>query len=121
MPTILLIEDNPLILDYATSRLTKLGVSVIQASTFEEALDRLALGGYDLILSDVLLDGGHDASELFQVKPDKPLVLWSGLTESVPEELRAMSEVILEKPVGFELVADLARCVESKAFGAGLK
>jgi two-component system sensor histidine kinase/response regulator len=58
--SVLLVEDNPVNQMVATKLLQKLGITPHIANNGQEALDRLALGGIDLVLLDIqmpIMDG----------------------------------------------------------------
>jgi DNA-binding NtrC family response regulator len=56
--TILLVEDDPSVLDVLHSMLSETGYHVTGAARYEEAERALASGDYDLLISDVRLPGG---------------------------------------------------------------
>jgi two-component system response regulator PilR (NtrC family) len=56
--TILLVEDDPSVLDVLCSMLVEPGYRVTGAARYEEAERALASGGFDLLISDVRLPGG---------------------------------------------------------------
>ncbi len=85
--TILLVEDNEGVRDYAKDVLTELGYRVLVAADAEEAL-RLAAQqpAIDLLFTDVVLPGpltGRDlANRLSQRYPDLPVLYTTGYTRN---------------------------------------
>ena len=64
---ILYVEDDPDIGDGCQNMLTALGARVTLCSSFDQARQQIALGGFDLFLSDLNLDHGHKAPELLSL------------------------------------------------------
>lgn len=61
---VLYVEDEPDIAEGGRLMLASLGASVELCLGFDEACQRLARGGFDVLLSDLNLGGGHSAIEL---------------------------------------------------------
>ena len=99
--TILLVEDEPLILEMATAMLTPLGYTVLPAATPATAL-RLArehAGTIDLLLTDVVMPemNGRDlAARLVEIRPGLRRLFMSGYTADV-----IASRGVLEEGVEF--------------------
>lgn len=102
MTTVLLIDDDALVLKAHSRFLQRLGFTVTAAGCFADGRALLAAGGYDVILSDFNLDGGRTAAELFTTTPSVPLVLCSGREMEIPEELRARALAVLPKPIDWQ-------------------
>lgn len=88
METILLVEDEEMLLDLGKTMLEGLGYTVLAAMTSEEAI-RLAQGNaaeIDLLITDVVLQGmnGRELSERIRaIKPDMKCLFMSGYTANV--------------------------------------
>ncbi len=54
---VLVVDDNPLILDLLAEQMHRRGLAVGRAHSGEEALERLAPGGYELVLLDSQMPG----------------------------------------------------------------
>ena len=84
--TILLVEDNPLVLDFAKGILVMLGYTILTAANAEDAIN--TADNYneriDLLMTDVILPGmnGHSLAEILQIKkPEMKILFNSGYTE----------------------------------------
>ncbi len=66
--TILLVEDEPRVRDYAVGQLERLGYQVIAASDGASALERIndLEGHIDLLFTDIVMPGGMNGRELAQ-------------------------------------------------------
>ena len=83
--TILVVEDNDGVRDYARSLLTELGYTVREASNAREALSIVESGEpIDLLFTDVVLPGGVSGRQLSdqvaQSHPDLPVLFTTGYT-----------------------------------------
>jgi signal transduction histidine kinase/ActR/RegA family two-component response regulator len=83
--TILVVEDNDGVRDYARSVLTELGYTVREASNAKEALSIVESGEpIDLLFTDVVLPGGVSGRQLSdqvaQSHPDLPVLFTTGYT-----------------------------------------
>lgn len=81
--TILLVDDEPLVLKTLTDQLQELGFQVSTASTGDEAYDMVCNGiPFDLLLTDVRMPGRIDGFELIklvqQAKPGARTMAMSG-------------------------------------------
>jgi two-component system, cell cycle sensor histidine kinase and response regulator CckA len=84
--TILLVEDEDAVRDFAVRALTMRGYKVLDASGGEEALDivRDHDGGIDLLISDVVMPGMEGPALLKavrEIKPDLRVIFISGYAE----------------------------------------
>ena len=85
--TILLVDDETMIIDVGRSLLEKLGYRVIDAKSGEEALDIVRHNGskIDLIILDMIMpgmDGGKTFDRIHDLYPQIPVILSSGYTLS---------------------------------------
>lgn len=55
MPRILVVDDDSFHSDYLATLLTRAGEEVEQATSARQALSRLALGGIDIVITDLLM------------------------------------------------------------------
>lgn len=81
--TVLLVEDEALILSWVADTLTEYGFAVHEAVTADEALRYMDGGGpVDVLLTDIDLPGSMDGVELAacvrQRRPDVPVIYASG-------------------------------------------
>ena len=83
--SVLVVEDEPLVLEYVSDILGQSGFDVIVASSGEEALSRIAEGGVCAVVSDVAMPGKVNGFELARrVREQCPrtgVVLVSGVLE----------------------------------------
>ena len=86
--TILLIEDEAMVLDVARRILKRYGYQVLEASNGDEALSRCQEheGEIDLVLTDVIMpnmSGRESFERLKQLRPDLKVLYMSGYTDDV--------------------------------------
>lgn len=116
--TIMVVEDEPDILDIVSLMLTQLGYHVISSSSVEQAV-KLASEGQekiDLLLTDVIMPGmngrelGKRIAEIF---PDIKHLFMSGYTADIIGQHGVLDEGIhfLAKPFSKEDLADKVRDV----------
>jgi two-component system, cell cycle sensor histidine kinase and response regulator CckA len=120
--TVLLVEDEEMVLRFTSELLKRLGYEVLTATRAEEALARIEAGErFDLLLTDVLLPG-IDGLELFRrlaaARGAFPVVFMSGYTANVLAE-RGVEEVgaaFLQKPFSHdELAAKVRAALDASA------
>jgi len=104
--TILCVDDNEQSLSIRKVLLETRGYRVLAYSNAEQALERFAQGGVDLVLTDLVMPG-VDGSKLIRgikhLSPETPAILLSGKVKIYEHETNA--DVFLAK--GMELPADL--------------
>jgi CheY-like chemotaxis protein len=118
MARILLVDDEPDILELLVSVLTADGHEVETASDGVAALMLLAQGGYDAILSDIQMPR-LDGIGLYQaVEARYPalarrfvVVTGSGLTGEVKRFVDQVRPPVVDKPFDFEQIRRVARQV----------
>ena len=81
--TVLLVDDEPMVIDVCRHLLEKLGYRVLAAESGQEALDavRRMPGDIDLVILDMIMpdmDGGNTFDRLREVRPQIPVILSSG-------------------------------------------
>ena len=89
--TILLVEDNAMVLEFAANILGKAGFRVLEAQNGEHArsIEAAYAGKIDLLLTDVIMTGinGKALAELLVSKrPGLKVILTSGYTENIIEQ-----------------------------------
>jgi PAS domain S-box-containing protein len=113
--TVLLVEDNDQVRDFAESLLADLGYRVVGAESADRALELIERENVDLLFSDVVMSGrsGIELARIVEKKrPRLPILLASGYSSEVVKGSAGDFEV-LAKPYGAEsLAAALARAVE---------
>jgi signal transduction histidine kinase len=111
--TVLVVEDDPDVLNVAVSGLVELGYDVKMATDAREALDLLRSDpGIDVLFSDVVMPGGMNGAQLAMeaqdLRPDLKVLLTSGYTAAALTREHGLPEQmdVLRKPYRRE---DLAR------------
>lgn len=88
---VLIVEDEPDVLEVAVETLTDLGYGTVAATDAAVALDRLRSGErVDILFSDVVMPGGMNGVQLAlaarRLRPDLRVLLTSGYTSSIDEQ-----------------------------------
>ena len=100
--TVLLVEDNEQVREFAESLLADLDYRVVSAPSADRALDVLAASDVDLLFTDVMMPG-MSGVELAQraraLRPDLPVLLASGYSEEMAGGAARAFET-LAKPYG---------------------
>jgi CheY-like chemotaxis protein len=84
--TVLVVEDDPLVLTYVTARLENLGYRILQAANAAEAIAIVERGvRFDLLFTDVIMSGSMNgrelADEMARRRPGVKVLFTSGYTE----------------------------------------
>jgi PAS domain S-box-containing protein len=111
--TILVIEDEEMIMDLARALLERLGYRVVEAVTGKEALRMAKMfnGRIDLALLDIKLpdmSGGELYPLIMEARPDLKVVVCSGYAIDGPaqEILDAGADGFIQKPLSIQDLAD---------------
>jgi CheY-like chemotaxis protein len=95
--TVLLVEDNDHVREFARHLLDELGYRVVTAASAEEALERLGTEPVDLLFSDVVMPGlsGVELARLARERdPALPVLLASGYSEEIVGAAGADFEIV---------------------------
>lgn len=107
---ILLVDDEPLLLEMFESVLSEEGYLVIVASSSYDALYHLERGYFDVLVCDVLLEelDGFQVLQFAKTKlPRLGGLLLTGTPSEIGEEkARKLGASYLAKPVGIELLLE---------------
>jgi signal transduction histidine kinase/ActR/RegA family two-component response regulator len=113
--TVLLVEDDELVRQYARDQLVSLGYRVFTASNGVEALDVIrGRADIDLLFTDIVMPGGMNgralADAVREIRPDLPVLFTSGYSQDaiVHEGRLDPGVLLLSKPYPR---ADLARSI----------
>lgn len=89
MRRILIVEDDPDILEMLSSWLSAAGYDSVEAEDGMEALDKFADGAYDLVLLDLMLPkiDGFGVCEWIRKRSDMPIIMLTAL-DGEAEQLR---------------------------------
>lgn len=101
--TILVIEDDPEVLSMIIKHLKHMGHEVISATDGMEGLRKLGAGGYDLVITDIVMpyvSGVGVVSTLKEKYPHIPVIAMTGYGKE-PESLamEKKADLVLAKPV----------------------
>ena len=95
--TVLLVEDNDHVREFACNLLDELGYRVVTAASAEEALERLGAQPVDLLFSDVVMPGlsGVELARIARERdPGLPVLLASGYSEEIVGAAGAEFEIV---------------------------
>ena len=109
--TILVVDDEPLVLEIVVEMLEGLGYDVLSADGLEQALEVTeGSPAIDLLLSDVMMPGANGpivAARLRQRYPDLTVVFMSGYTADVVIGQHVDASKMLAKPFTIQDLADI--------------
>jgi two-component system response regulator PilR (NtrC family) len=113
-PTILVVDDEPDLLDLAEMTLVKMGLNVDRADTVQAALQRLGRAKYDLCLTDMRLPDGDGLEIVRRIGQDWPslpvaVITAFGSAENAVAALKAGAFDYLAKPVSLEQLRALVK------------
>lgn len=111
MKTVLVVDDEQIVLDVLQRILNRLGYEVEITDSGSSALERFSDETFDLVLMDVLMpekNGFEIAKEMKRVKPDQKIILVTGIGADAAAA-QAMTErvgidYVLSKPFSYEKV-----------------
>lgn len=113
--TVLVVDDDPLVLNTTSHLLQRLGYTVKCASSGEAAIDHVKLDPPDLIILDLVMEPGIDGVETFRrihsVRPEQKAMILSGYAYSSRlQEARELGiQQCLSKPVDLHTLAQAVR------------
>lgn len=106
---ILLVDDEDSVVEMEKLMLERLGYEVTSRVSSIEALEafRINPDKFDLVITDLAmpkLPGDKFAAELIKIRPDIPILLYTGFSDSISEENAASYGIkgFLNKPVGMQ-------------------
>jgi len=118
MATILVVEDDPDVREYASSLLEQLGYRVIGAADGEAALDRLERdAAIDLLFTDVVMPGlnGFEVARIAQsVRPGLPVLFTSGYATDLTPAGRLLQKPYRPKQLADEIAALLPAALRAR-------
>ncbi|MEO8293730.1 MAG: response regulator transcription factor [Actinomycetota bacterium] len=125
MPQVLVVDDEPRIVDFVSRALAAEGLGVDSASDGERGLQMARSGRYELVVLDLLLpgkDGVTVLEELMEARPDQRVLVLSALVD-VEHKVRCLelgASDYLHKPFALiELVARVRARLRQPASGPG--
>jgi CheY-like chemotaxis protein len=111
---ILVVDNHENVREVMSNLLELLDVEAVPCAGGEEVLQRLSVGEYDGVISDVVMPemGGLDlAARLQREKPDLPIIMMSSYASvALEEEVRSKGAVgLMAKPFKLESVTRLLK------------
>jgi CheY-like chemotaxis protein len=108
--TILVIEDDREVLSVIIRYLTQLGYEVIAATDGMEGLKKLDSGGFDLVITDIVMpyvSGVGVVTALKKKKPNIPIIAITGYgKEPEAAAVEKKANLVLAKPVRMSLLKE---------------
>lgn len=110
---ILYVDDERDLLELASTFFEDEGLPLDTAHEFEQAYELIKSNNYDLIISDIRMPTGSGIDLVERARADKhflgKLILVSGDIKSQEEGKRAGCDRMVNKPIDFFALIDLAR------------
>lgn len=105
---ILLVDDEPVILETYSALLSEKGFSVVTASSGREALETFSGNSFDLVITDLAMpdgDGFKLLEEIKEISPHTPVIVFTGKIYRAVKEFVALlgANELLEKSCSTEL------------------
>ena len=108
--TILIIEDDPDVLATVVKQLEYLGYDILTASDGMEGMKKLDGGGYDLVITDIVMpfiSGVGVVTALKEKMPHIPIIAMTGYgKEPEAAAMEKKADVVLAKPVKIAVLKD---------------
>jgi len=108
--TILVIEDDPDVLSMIIKHLEYSNYSVITATDGMEGLKKLESGGYDLVITDIVIpyvSGVGVVTALKEKNPEIPVIAITGYgKEPEAAAMEKKANLVLAKPVKMSVLKD---------------
>ena len=96
---LLCVDDNQGVLEYERALFERSGYIVVTAASPREGLKLLMMSKFDAVLIDYRMPEMHGhqlASEIGRIRPETPVVMFSG-EEMIPEETRKLVDAVVTK------------------------
>jgi len=112
-PRLLVVDDEPDLLELYAKRLSRSGFEVISAENGQVAIDFLEKEKFDAIVCDINMPvkNGFDVFEFMRnhIKPPTPFIFVTGHGEGTPEMKTALSlgaDAVYSKPVSSKILVE---------------
>jgi two-component system response regulator PilR (NtrC family) len=114
IPTVLIVDDEPDLLELADLTLARMGLNVDRAATVQEALARINSRHYDLCLTDMRLPDGKGLEIVRQINSQSPttpvaVITAFGSADNAVAALKAGAFDYISKPVSLEQLRSLVK------------
>jgi signal transduction histidine kinase len=120
--SVLVVDDDPLVINGTTAMLEELGHTVLEASSGTAALELLRAGRpVDIVITDHAMPGmtGVQLARVIQAEyPTLPVILATGYAEIAPDD-EAVCRYRLSKPFGLEEVAAVMAAIREPIPASG--
>jgi CheY-like chemotaxis protein len=123
--TILLVDDQQMIIDVGKAMLEQLGYSVVVANSGETAVEEISKNGsdIDLVILDLIMPGigGAEAfDQIREIKPTIPVILSSGysIDGQASEIMQRGCNEFMQKPFNILVLSKKIRKVLDQALGS---
>ena len=108
--TILVIEDDQDVLSMMVKHFQYLGYNIITATDGMDGLKKLDAGGYDIVITDIVMpyvSGVGVVSALKEKNPDIPVIAITGYGEEPKSAaLEQQADMVLAKPIKMSLLKE---------------
>ncbi len=107
MQTVLLVDDEPAMLEAISNMLTAHGWNVVTSRNGTDAAARVAERSFDLVLTDVVMEGLVGTALLYQIRAspagaDTPTVFMSNMPEARVRSIIEGDYGFIRKPFSFD-------------------
>ncbi len=111
---LLLVDDEVDLLELFSKRLTKAGFDVTISKSGEEALEKLGVDRFDVVICDINMPGGMSGFEVLEFVHNScthrpPFIFVTGHGEGTPEMERALSmgvDGVFSKPISSRVLVE---------------
>jgi CheY-like chemotaxis protein len=96
---LLCVDDSQGVLEYERSLFERSGYIVVTAASAREGLRLATMSNFDAVVLDYHMpemNGQQFASEIRRIRPETPVVMFSG-EEMIPEETRKLVDAVVTK------------------------
>ena len=104
--TILMADDDELVLNIGEKMLEKMGFNVLTAKDAQEAIKVYKNNRdiIDLVISDTIMpgDGEHSLKQIRKINPDVKILITSGDVSKKPDILKLNHDGFIQKPYSFK-------------------
>ena len=104
--TILMADDDEMVLDIGKKMLERMGYNVLTAKNAAEAIKvyKNNTVTIDLVISDTMMpgDGEHSVKEIRKINPDAKILITSGDVSKKPGILKLNHNGFIQKPFSFK-------------------
>ena len=124
LATVLVVDDEPTVSDLLYEDLSEVGYKCIKTTTGEDALKRLSMDNFDVMLLDLRLPGISGMNVLKEVRANYPettviVVTAAGDAQTAVEAMKNGAEDYITKPFELERVnSSLEAALKAKTIGS---